>query len=62
MVGVVVVVAFSSLVRFWENVQPFIPHLSPFFFFSFIKVKISLSTLIPLLRLSELRQLWPNVP
>ena len=39
-------VAFSSLVRIWENVGPFIPHVH---FFSFLlEVEISLHAIIPL--------------
>ena len=41
----VVVVSFSSLARFGENVRPFIPRLRFFFFF---EVEMSSSTQIPL--------------
>ena len=44
----VVVVAFSLLVKIWGNVWPFIPCPHFIYLFVFIEVEISLHTLIPL--------------
>ena len=46
---VLVVVAFSSRAKIGENVQPVIPHIALFFFFSFFfEAEFSSRTLIPL--------------